>query len=65
MSEKVEAAWSVSCMVECPDEECGEYMDLADSDLFESKEIHPLTTRDDIEIECSACGHKFTADVVW
>lgn len=65
MTANAEAEWSVSCMVECPNEECAEYMDMAGSDLFESTEIHPLTARDGVEIECSACGNKFLADVVW
>lgn len=65
MSANVEASWSVSLLVECPDEECGHMMDLDGSSQLERKEIHALESRDNVELECTECGKKFMADLVW
>lgn len=65
MSGNVEASWSVSCIVECPDEECGHLMDLEGCDLFESREIHTLEVRENVELVCTECGKEFLADLVW
>ena len=63
---RVQAGWCVELNCECPNPNCGEWVNLLDEvDFWDGRTLEIAEDRKGLEVVCPKCGHEFEVDCVF